>query len=89
MRLLTGILLLLFVLLQYDLWVGEGSLASAWRLQQEVAQQQQENRSLKERNAALSAEVTDLKQGYDAIEERARSELGMIKESETFVQIVE
>ena len=89
MRLLTGILLLLFVLLQYDLWVGEGSLASAWRLQQEVAQQQQENRSLKERNAALSAEVTDLKQGYDAIEERARSELGMIKEGETFVQIVE
>ena len=89
MRLLTGILLLLFVLLQYDLWVGEGSLASAWRLQQEVAQQQQENRSLKERNTALSAEVTDLKQGYDAIEERARSELGMIKEGETFVQIVE
>lgn len=89
MRLLTGILLLLLVLLQYDLWVGEGSLASAWRLQQEIEQQQQENKGLKERNGALSAEVTDLKQGYDAIEERARNELGMIKEGETFVQIVE
>jgi len=89
MRLLIGILLLLFVLLQYDLWVGEGSLASAWRLQQEIEQQQQENKGLKERNGALSAEVTDLKQGYDAIEERARNELGMIKEGETFVQIVE
>ena len=89
MRLLTGILLLLFVLLQYDLWVGEGSLASAWRLQQEVEQQQQENKKLKERNASLSAEVTDLKTGHDAIEERARSELGMIKEGETFIQIVE
>ncbi len=89
MRTLTGILLLLFVLLQYDLWVGEGSLASAWRLQQFVKVQKQENDGLKERNSALAAEVMDLKQGLDAIEERARNELGMIKEGETFVQVVE
>ena len=88
MRYLTGLLLLLFVLLQYDLWVGEGSLASAWRLQQEIEQQQQENQALKERNAALFAEVDDLKQGYDAIEERARSELGMVGKDETFYQII-
>lgn len=89
MRIITGILVLLFVLLQYDLWVGEGSLASAWRLQQEVKIQQQENDRLKERNASLAAEVVDLKQGLDAIEERARNELGMIKEGETFIQVVE
>ena len=89
MRIIAGILLLLFVLLQYDLWVGEGSLASAWRLQQEVTKQQQENDRLRERNAALAAEVVDLKQGLDAIEERARNELGMIKEGETFIQVVE
>lgn len=89
MRIITGIMVLLFVLLQYDLWVGEGSLASAWRLQQSVKAQQQENHRLKERNAALAAEVVDLKQGLDAIEERARSELGMIKDGETFIQVVE
>ena len=89
MRIITGILALLFVLLQYDLWVGEGSLASAWRLQQSVKTQQQENDRLKERNASLAAEVVDLKQGLDAIEERARNELGMIKEGEIFIQVVE
>ena len=89
MRIITGILVLLFVLLQYDLWVGEGSLASAWRLQQSVQTQQQENDRLKDRNAVLAAEVVDLKQGLDAIEERARNELGMIKEGETFIQVVE
>jgi len=89
LRIITGILVLLFVLLQYDLWVGEGSLASAWRLQQSVQTQQQENDRLKDRNAVLAAEVVDLKQGLDAIEERARNELGMIKEGETFIQVVE
>lgn len=70
MRIITGILVLLFALLQYDLWVGEGSLASAWRLKQTVSVQQKENDARKERNAALAAEVMDLKQGLDAIEER-------------------
>ena len=89
MRIITGILVLLFALLQYDLWVGEGSLASAWRLKQSVRGQQKQNDVLKERNAALAAEVVDLKQGQDAIEERARNELGMIKDGETFIQVVE
>ncbi len=89
MRIITGILILLFALLQYDLWVGEGSLASAWHLKKSVSAQQKQNDILKERNAALGAEVVDLKQGQDAIEERARNELGMIKDGETFIQVVE
>ncbi|MCK4839615.1 MAG: cell division protein FtsB [Desulfobulbaceae bacterium] len=89
MRIITGILVLLFALLQYDLWVGEGSLATVWRLQQSTQAQQQENDKLKERNASLAAEVMDLKQGLDAIEERARNELGMIKEGEIFIQVVD
>ncbi|MDH5180295.1 MAG: cell division protein FtsB [Gammaproteobacteria bacterium] len=89
MRLMTGILLALFAMLQYDLWVGEGSMSAAWRLEASVKEQQQVNNRLKERNAGLSAEVADLKQGTDAIEERARSDLGMVKKDETFIQVVE
>ncbi len=89
MRILVAILLLLFAVLQYDLWVGDGSLATVWHLHQEVEKQEQENRQLQKRNKALEAEVQDLKQGLDAVEERARNELGMIKEDETFVQVVD
>jgi len=87
MKILAAILLFLFLLLQYDLWVGEGSMATVHHLQQAVQNQQQENAKLKQRNAALSAEVQDLKQGLEAVEERARSELGMIREGETFIQV--
>ena len=87
MKILAAILLFLFVLLQYDLWVGEGSLATVHHLQQAVESQQQENKKLGQRNASLAAEVADLKQGSEAIEERARSELGMIREGETFIQV--
>ena len=87
MKILASILLFLFVLLQYDLWVGEGSLATVHHLQQAVQSQRQENAKLKQRNASLAAEVADLKQGSEAIEERARSELGMIREGETFIQV--
>lgn len=89
MRYLFLALLVLLVLLQYRLWVGEGSFAEVWRLHQDVAEQQTENTRLRERNEALDAEVKDLKQGLDAIEERAREELGMIKEDEIFYQIIE
>ncbi len=89
MRILVAILLILFVLLQYDLWVGDGSLATVWHLKQEIKKQEAENRQLRERNRALEAEVQDLKQGLEALEERARDELGMIKEGETFIQIIE
>jgi cell division protein FtsB len=89
MRYLFLALLVLLLFLQFRLWVGEGSFAEVWRLNQDVAEQKLENTRLRERNEALEAEVKDLKQGLDAIEERAREELGMIKEDEIFYQIIE
>ncbi len=89
MRWIGWLLLVLLLMLQYRLWVGDGSLAEVWDLYQQVEAQRDENQSLRERNQALEAEVQDLKQGLEAIEERAREELGMIKEGETFYQIIE
>ena len=89
MRWLVWLLVVLLVLLQYRLWVGDGSFAEVWDLYQQVEMQREENQQLHERNQALEAEVQDLKQGLGAIEERAREELGMIKEGETFYQIIE
>ena len=89
MRSLIWLLVVLLVLLQYRLWVGDGSLAEVWDLYQQVEVQKAENRELRERNQALEAEVQDLKQGLEAIEERAREELGMTRDDETFYQIIE
>jgi cell division protein FtsB len=89
MKLLIAILVILAVLLQYRLWFGDGGLLEVWELHRAVEIQKQENAVLMERNKALEAEVKDLKQGLDAIEERARSELGMVKKDETFFQAVE
>jgi len=86
---LVILLVLLLVYLQYKLWFGEGSLQDVWQLHQDVEFQRQENIELRERNAALEAEVKDLQQGFDAIEEHAREDLGMVKEGETFYQVVE
>ena len=69
--------------LQYRLWVGDGSLAQATALKQQIAQQHAENEQLLERNRILMAEVRELKQGMETVEERAREELGMLKEGET------
>ncbi|MBI5460697.1 MAG: cell division protein FtsB [Gammaproteobacteria bacterium] len=88
-RWLTLILIALLLGLQYKLWVGEGSIAEIWNLLQAGEVQRDENARLKERNAALEAEVKDLKTGMDAIEERARTDLGMVKDGEIFYQIVE
>jgi cell division protein FtsB len=85
---LLSLLALLLLLLQYRLWVGDGGVPSVIQLQQDVQQQQQVKQQLEERNAALEAEVEDLKQGLDAIEERARSELGMVRKDEQFYQII-
>jgi len=82
---ITGIL----IGLQYPLWLGDGGLFSLWKLRQEIATQQAENIALKERNRALEAEVLDLKQGYEALEERARAELGMVRRGETLYQVIE
>ncbi len=89
MKKLVILLVLLLVYLQYKLWFGEGSLQDVWQLHQDVEFQRQENIELRERNAALEAEVIDLRQGFDAIEEHAREDLGMVKEGETFYQVVE
>jgi cell division protein FtsB len=89
MRWLTGIFLLLLLLLQYSLWFGNGGLLRVWQLNQAVEAQKLENIRLKGRNDALEAEVRDLKQGLEAIEERARSDLGMIKKGETFFQVID
>jgi len=89
MKALVAGLIVLLVFLQYRLWLGEGSLNEIWQLHQAIDAQARENAVLKERNAALDAEVKDLKHGLDAIEERARAELGMIKKDETFYRIVE
>lgn len=88
-RWLAVILIVVLVGLQYRLWYGDGSFAEVWRLHRAVADQEDENARLAERNAALEAEVQDLKQGLEAVEERARAELGMIKEDEVFYQLVE
>lgn len=82
-------LVVILGLLQYKLWIGNGSFAEVYRLDQAIAAQQQENAAFKERNLALEGEVNDLRHGMDAIEERARSELGMIKENETFFRVID
>ncbi len=75
--------------LQYRLWVGDGSLAQVTQLQQQIADQQGENQQLQERNRILEAEVLELKSGMETVEERARHELGMLKEGETLYQLAE
>ena len=89
MKWLTGLLVIMLALLQYRLWVGESSLPGMWRMQHEVATQKQENAKLNDRNRVLKAEVDDLKHGVAAIEERARTELGMVKKGETFYQVID
>jgi cell division protein FtsB len=88
-KVLSLMLIALIALLQYPLWLGKGSWLKVWEFDQQVITQHEINQKLQIRNAALDAEVRDLKQGSDAIEERARSELGMIKQDELFFHIVE
>lgn len=82
------ILILLLLLFQYQLWLGESNLHDAWKLRQQVKTQKMENIRLTKRNAVLAAQVEDLKHGEAAIEEQARTDLGMTKRGETFYQIV-
>lgn len=86
-RILFWILVTVFFGLQLRLWIGEGSLAEVWQLNSAIERQETENHLLEERNKRLRAEVKDLKEGLDAIEERARTQLGMVKEDETFFLI--
>ncbi len=89
MRILSIVFATLIVLLQYPLWLGKGGWLRVWESDRQVTAQKDSNARLRARNDALDAEVRDLKQGYDAIEERARYELGMIKQDEIFFQILE
>jgi len=89
MRILAGILGALILLIQYPLWLGKGSWARAWQVEQDLNRQVQANHKLEARNAGLAAEVNDLKTGSEAIEERARYELGLVKSDEIFFQIEE
>lgn len=88
MRAITVILAVLLLLLQYPLWLGKGGWLKVWDINRQVEAQRQINLQTQARNALLDADVRDLKQGTEAIEERARSELGMIKRDEVFFQFV-
>jgi len=89
MRLIALCLVTLLLLIQYPLWLGKGGWLRTWDLQRQVAAAQKKNEELKARNAKLASEVSDLKDGTGAVEERARLELGMIKNDEIFVQIAQ
>ena len=88
MKLVVVVLVALLASLQYRLWFGDGSLQELWRVREEARETRAEVLALRGRNQALRAEVSDLKSGLDAIEERARTDLGMIDPDETFYQFV-
>jgi len=89
LKALTLIFVILIALLQYPLWLGKGSWLRVWDLNRQLSEQKIKNTGLKARNDTLDAEVRDLKSGRAAIEERARSELGMIKQDEVFYQVID
>ncbi|HHC6520360.1 TPA: cell division protein FtsB [Vibrio parahaemolyticus] len=88
MRIFVIALTLLFGWLQYTLWLGKNGVSDYYTVKDEIEVQQQVNSKLQARNNEMFAEIDDLKQGLDAIEERARHELGLVKEGETFYRIV-
>jgi cell division protein FtsB len=87
-KILGAALVALIVLIQYPLWLGKGGWLTVWRLENKLEVEKTKSARLEARNAALAAEVRDLKTGTEAIEERARSELGMLRSDETFFQFV-
>ena len=88
MKILIAVLLLLFIGLQYKLWFGDGSLSEVVQLSRELETQKAKLQLLEERNRILEAQVLDLQNGLDAFEEKARNDLGMIKQEETFIQLI-
>ena len=89
MKILAAVLGALIILIQYPLWLGKGGWVRAWQVEQDLQKQKSNNGRLEARNAGLAAEVTDLKQGTEAVEERARYELGLVRGDEIFFQIEE
>jgi cell division protein FtsB len=88
MRWVSLILVALILLLQYPLWLGKGGWLKVWELSRQADAQKEENLKARARNAALDAEVRDLKQGTEALEERARNELGMVRRDEVFFEVI-
>jgi cell division protein FtsB len=88
MKILGAIIVALIVLIQYPLWLGKGGWLTVWRLENKLETEKTKSAKLESRNATLAAEVRDLKQGTEAIEERARQELGMLRSDEVFYQFV-
>ena len=88
MKILIGVLVLLLIGLQYKLWIGDGSLSEVVQLSRELDIQKEKLRLLEEKNKILEAQVLDLQSGLDAFEEKARNDLGMIKQGETFIQLI-
>ena len=89
MKLLWTLMVVVILLLQVCLWVGEGSFAQVWALEQSIAEQREENAELATRNERLYAEVRNLRNEQGAVEERARMNLGLIRDDETFFLVVE
>ena len=88
MKILIGVLIVILIGLQYKLWFGDGSLSEVVQLSRELEIQKEKLRLLEERNKILEAQVLDLQNGLDAFEQKARNDLGMIKEGETFIQLI-
>ncbi len=88
-RIMLVVVAVLLALASWRLWLSDEGLREVWRLGQAVEVQEEQNLGLKQRNSELEAEVKDLKEGLDAVEEKARQELGMTREGETFFQVVE
>ncbi len=88
MKILLAILILILFVLQYKLWFGDGSLSEVVQLSRELEIQKSKLRDLEARNRILEAQVLDLQNGLDAFEEKARNDLGMIKQGETFIQLI-
>lgn len=82
-------MVVLFLLMQYKLWFGEGSVREVLELDRSTETQQMKNDQARQRNEVLAAEVAELKTGLESVEERARNELGMVKKDETFIHILE
>jgi cell division protein FtsB len=89
MKILAAVFGALILLIQYPLWLGKGGWLRAWEVERQLGGQRAKNAQLEARNAGLAADVRDLKQGTEALEERARHELGMVRSDEVFFQIVE
>jgi cell division protein FtsB len=89
MKILLALLIVLLVSLQYKLWLGDGGFRDVKVLHQRVAAQAAENEGLEQRNSELRAEVEDLREGLEAVEDRARMELGLIREGEEFYQVID